>query len=120
MALTLPHLKESGAAWSIDSLYQDHPREKQLGRAFETQLLGADYHPYLRQLDRPETPPALRAGSLLAQLALLAAALRFAAARGRLRELAFLWIAWAVPILVPWAVSFPKGAPPTNETTSFW
>lgn len=105
VAGTLPHLKASGAAWSIETFYQDFPQEKQLGRVFETQLIGADYHPYLRQLDRPETPVALRAGSVLAQLVLLAAALCFAAGRGRRRALAFLVLAWTVPILAPWTVT---------------
>ncbi len=105
LLMTMPHLKASGAAWSIDTFYRDHPEEKRLGRVFEAQLIGADYHPYLRQLDRPPTPEPLRVTSLLAQLALLAAALRFAVARGRLRELGFLAVGWLVPILVPWTIT---------------
>ena len=105
LLLTLPHLKASGAAWSIDTFYRDHPQETRLGRVFEAQLIGADYHPYLRQLDQPPTPEPLRAASLLAQLALLVSALRFAAARGRLRELSFLAVGWLVPVLLPWAIT---------------
>ncbi len=105
LLMTLPHLKASGAAWSIDTFYRDHPEEKRLGRVFEAQLIGADYHPYLRQLDRPASPELLRAASLLAQLALLAAALRFAAVHGYLRELGFLAVGWLVPVLVPWVIT---------------
>ena len=105
LVMTLPHLEASGAAWSIDTFYRDHPEEKRLGRVFEAQLIGADYHPYLRQLDRPPTPEPLRVASLLAQLVLLAAALRFAVVRGRLRELGFLAVGWLVPVLVPWAIT---------------
>ncbi len=105
LIMTLPHLKASGAAWSIESFYRDYPEEKRLGRVLETQLIGADYHPYLRQLDRPPTPPILRAASVLAQLVLLAAALRLAVARGRPRELGFVTVVWLVPILLPWAIT---------------
>ncbi len=105
LVMTLPHLKASGAAWSIETFYRDHPEEKQLGRVFEAQLIGADYHPYLRQLDRPSTPEPLRATSLLAQLALLAAALRFAMIHGRLREVGFLAVGWLIPVLVPWMIT---------------
>ncbi len=105
LAMTLPHLKTSGAAWSVDSFYRDYPRDTRFGRVLEVQLIGADYHPYLRQLDRPPTPGPLRASSLLAQLILLVVALRFAAARDRLGELGFLTAGWLVPILLPWAIS---------------
>ncbi len=105
LAMTLPHLEASGAAWSIDTFYRDYPQERRLGRVLEAQLIGADYHPYLRQLDRPPTPELLRILSLLAQLVLIAAALRFAVAQGRLRELGFLAVGWLVPVLVPWAIT---------------
>ncbi len=105
LVMTLPHLKASGAAWSLDNFYRDYPRETRLGRVLEVQLIGAGYHPYLRQLDRPPTPEPLRAASLLAQLSLLAVALRFAAARDRLGELGFLAVLWLGPILLPWLIS---------------
>lgn len=105
LVLTLPHLRESGAAWSIESFYRDHPEEQRLGRVIEGQLIGADYHPYLRQLDRPPTPPLLRLACLLAQLGLLVAAMAVAVRRERMRELGFLTVAWLVPVLVPWAIT---------------
>ncbi len=105
MLNTLPHLETSGAAWSIESFYRDFPQEKRIDRVLETQLIGADYHPYLRQLDRPPTPPLLRAASVLGQLILLAAAAFFAVRSQRLRELGFVTVGWLVPILVPWAIT---------------
>ncbi len=111
LVATLPHLGQSGAAWSIETFYRDQPREKNLGRVLEQQLLGADHHPYLRQLDRPPTPPALRWASLLAQVLLLAAAVRSGfAGDARRRALALLALAWLVPILVPWAVTHSSRA----------
>ncbi len=105
VAMTFPHLQQSGAAWSIESFYRDYPEERRLGKVLETQLIGADYHPYLRQLDRPSTPPWLRVSSLLAQLVLLLAALAAALRSGRLRAFGFLAVGWLVPILIPWGVT---------------
>lgn len=104
----LPHLEQGGAAWSIETFYRDLPEEKRLGRVLEQQLVGANYHPYLRQLDRPPTPALLHWASLLAQVLLLAAAVRQAllvdASRFR-RALGLLVIGWLVPILVPWGIT---------------
>ncbi len=105
LVMTLPHLKASGAAWSIDNLYRDYRQETRLGRVFEVQMIGAGYPPYLRQLDRPQTPEMLRVAGLVAQLILLVVALRLAAARRRLNELGFLALAWLGPVLIPWAIS---------------
>ncbi len=105
LAMTFPHLRESGAAWSIESFYRDHPEEQRFGRVLEGQLIGADYHPYLRQLDRPPTPPLLRLSSLLAQLSLIGLALFAAIRRDRLRALGFLSVVWLVPVGVPWAIT---------------
>jgi len=104
LAATLPHLRDSGAAWSIETFYRDLPQEKRLGRVLEQQLVGADYHAYLRHLDRPPTPAPLRAASLLVQVLLLAWA-----AKARLAEhpraLGLLLLAWLLPLLVPWAIT---------------
>ncbi|MEM7357448.1 MAG: glycosyltransferase family 39 protein, partial [Acidobacteriota bacterium] len=105
VAVTFPHLQESGAAWSIETFYRDLPEEKRLGRVVEMQLVGADYHAYLRQLDQPPTPAALRLAALLAQLTLIGSALHLALRRQKLRQLGFLLVAWLLPILLPWAVT---------------
>ena len=105
LALTLPHLRESGAAWSIETFYRDYPEEKRFGRVLEGQLIGADYHPYVRQLDRPPPPPLLRFSSLMAQLGLLGLALWVAVSKDRIRELGFLTVGWLVPIVLPWAIT---------------
>ncbi|MEE8523929.1 MAG: glycosyltransferase family 39 protein, partial [Thermoanaerobaculia bacterium] len=109
LVVTFPHLRQSGAAWSIETFYRDLPEEKRLGRVLEQQLVGADYHAYLRHLDRPPTPAPLRMASLLAQIFLLA----WAACRGPMkariaehrRALGFMLLAWLLPLLVPWAIT---------------
>ena len=101
---TLPHLKQSGAAWSIETFYRDLPEEKRLGRVLEQQLVGADYHAYLRQLDRPPTPGLLRFACVLAQALLLAWA-AWARMADRSRALGFLLLAWLLPLLVPWGIT---------------
>ncbi len=105
LLLTLPHLSGSGAAWSVETFYRDLPREKHLGRVLEMQLLGADYHPYLRQLDRPPTPPPIRWAAIVAQLGLLAWGLAGARRSGQGRAWGFLLLAWWVPIIVPWGIT---------------
>lgn len=107
LLLTLPHLQGSGAAWSIESFYTDFPEERSLGRVLEQQLVGADRHPYLRQLDRPPTPPWVRWPAVAAQLGLLAAAVASGLGGGdrRRRALLLLLLGWLVPILLPWGVT---------------
>ncbi|MCP4661117.1 MAG: glycosyltransferase family 39 protein [bacterium] len=110
LVLTLPHLRQSGAAWSVETFYTDLPEEKRFGRVLEMALVGADYHRYMRQLDDPPTPAAVRWPSLLVQTGLLAvvlwAVLRSGRARpGRRRALGFLLAAWLVPIAIPWGIN---------------
>lgn len=101
----LPQMQGTRAAWSVENLYRALPEEGRLGRTFEMQLVGADYFVYLRQMDKPPTPQGLRWLALLAQLTLLAAALRWGSARGRRRPLALLLVGWGTSILVPWTLS---------------
>lgn len=101
----LPQMQGTRAAWSVENLYRVLPEEGRLGRTFEMQLLGADYFVYLRQMDKPPTPQGLRWLALLAQLGLLAAALRWGAAETRRRPFALLLVGWMASILVPWTLS---------------
>ncbi len=110
LVLTLPHLKGSGAAWSVETFYTDLPEEKRFGRVLEMALVGADYHLYMRQLDGPPTPAAVRWPSLLVQTGLLAMALGAVLRSGRQRPdrrraLGFLLAAWLVPIAIPWGIN---------------
>jgi len=108
---TLPHLRRSGAAWSVETFYRELPEEKRFGRVLEMALIGADYHRYLRELDHPPTPPAVRWPNLLVQAGLLAGALgavlrsRRTRRPGHSRELGFLLVAWLVPIAIPWSIN---------------
>ncbi len=104
LVATLPHLRQSGAAWSIEVLYQNLPEEKSFGRVLEMQLVGADYHRYLRQLDQPPTPPVLRWTCLLAQVLLVAWAVKSWIGE-RSQALGLLLLAWLLPLLVPWAIT---------------
>ncbi len=107
LVATVPHLRGSGAAWSIETFYRDLPQEKRLDRVLEQQLIGARYHPYLRQLQAPPTPARVRWACLLTQAALLGLAL-YSGRRGdrrRRRALGLLLLAWLVPILIPWGVT---------------
>lgn len=111
LAFTLPHLETSGAAWSVETFYRDQPGERSLLRVLEGQGIGALYHPYQRELARPTTPAAIRGSALAVQGFLLALILILSfspatgADRGRRRAVAFLLVAWWVPILVPWAIT---------------
>lgn len=103
--LTLPQLRGSGAAWSVEQLYRDFPAEGRLGRTLEMLWIGADYHPHLRQLDLAPPAPLLRFAALLVQAGLLAAAALGARQRGALRPVVYLLLAWLVPIVIPWAIT---------------
>ncbi len=105
LLFTLPHLRQSGAAWSVERMYEKLPEERRFGRALETGLVGADYHAFMRQISRPPTPAPLRWASLLAQAALLLAALAAARRQEKSRETAFLLVAWLLPLLVPWTIN---------------
>ncbi len=100
--VALPQLEGSGAANSVEKLYQAFPEEGRLGRSLEMQLIGADYFVYLRQMDRPPTPAPLRWWALLANVSLLMLALW---RPPRPRAALFLAMAWLVSILVPWVLS---------------
>lgn len=107
---TLPHLEQSGAAWSIEAMYRNSPEEISLGRVLEQQWIGADYSIYLRQLGVPPTPPVVRWTAILVHVLLLLALWwrrMEAPAQGRLsrRSIAILLVAWLVPVLLPWAWS---------------
>lgn len=98
----LPQLEGSGAANSVEKLYQTFPEEGRLGRSLEMQLIGADYFVFLRQMDRPPTPTTLRWWALLANVSLLMLALWRPA---RPRASLFLAMGWLISILVPWTLS---------------
>lgn len=113
---TATHLGESGAAWSVERMYEVLPGERRLGRSLEMSMLGAHYSPFVRQVARPPTPPVLRLAALGVQGFLLVLAVVAAlAARRRSRDdddppdalhrLAFLLVAWVGLILLPWVVS---------------
>lgn len=109
--LTLPHLRQSGAAWSIEFFYANFPEEKRFSRVLEVPLFGADYPPFVRELAKPPTAAAVRWPSLLVQVGLLAvaawAALRKDRTRPeRRRALGFLLVAWLVPIAIPWTINY--------------
>lgn len=105
LVLTLPHLRQSGAAWSIELLYELMPEEKRLGRTLEMGFVGAAYTTSLRQVSRPPTPPWVRWTSLLAQGGLLLVAYAGARRRDELRDFAFLVAAWLLPLLIPWTIN---------------
>lgn len=101
LVATLPSLKESRAAWSVESFYRAMPGEKSLLRVAEGQMIGALYHPFHRQIARPETPLLLRWPVVVLQVVLLVAALAW---RDR-RVVLFLALGWWLPVLVPWTIN---------------
>lgn len=103
--LTLPHLEQSGAAWSIEAMYRGSPEEVALGRVIEQQWIGADYSLYLRQMAIPPTSPEIRWLSLGVQMLLLGAALLRAREPSERRPIAALLLAWSIPFLLPWGWS---------------
>lgn len=118
---TLPHLRTSGAAWSVATLYEILPEERGLERVLEGQAIGARYHALQRQLARPQPSSWLRAGALAAQLFLLAGAARAWAAarrarasapgRRRLEGIAIVVGFWWLPVLIPWTITHVVGRP---------
>jgi 4-amino-4-deoxy-L-arabinose transferase-like glycosyltransferase len=105
LVLTLPHLRTSGAAWSIERLYEMRPEEKRLGRTLEMGFVGAGYSVFLRQISRPPTPSPLRWTSLLAQTGLVFLAFAGARRRGKVGAFGFLTAAWLLPLLIPWTIN---------------
>ena len=109
LMLTLPHLRTSGAAWSVEAMYRDLPEERRFGRSLEMQLAGAGYHKYMRHLNSPPTPVAVRAASIMAQAVLLCVALWGAVrAAMRRREVLFLAVTWLLPVVIPWAINHQR------------
>ncbi|MEM8963394.1 MAG: glycosyltransferase family 39 protein [Acidobacteriota bacterium] len=102
---TLPHLRESGAAWSVEQFYRIFPAFEALPPVFELTLFGAGYHLLMRELAHPPTPEVLRLLALLAQAVAMVGAVVVARARGWLRPLAFVVVPWWILILVPWAIT---------------
>ena len=121
VALTLPHLRESGAAWSIDVLYAIFPGDRSFLRVLEMGMVGADYPVYLRQIASPPTASWLRWTAIATQVALLLVALRSFLARRR--DLAFWLVAWLVPLLLPWGVTHGLRAifhPGRHDVYALW
>ncbi|MEM9558036.1 MAG: glycosyltransferase family 39 protein [Acidobacteriota bacterium] len=110
---TLPSLKASGAAWSVEAFYRSMPEERGLGRVLEGQAIGAKRHGLQRQLATPPPAPWLRALALGLQALLVLAALaagRMLARRGR-EALVLVLSFWSLPVLVPWAITHWVGRP---------
>lgn len=103
--LTLPHLRTSGAAWSVAELYQLLPDEASFARSLEMALIGARYNPFLRPLWSPPTPDLLRALSLATQAALLGLAGFAAVRRPAVRPGIVVAVgAWFGLVGIPWAI----------------
>lgn len=127
VVITLPHLRESGAAWSIDALYAVFPGDRSFLRVLEMGMLGADYPIYLREISVPPTASWLRWTAITVQVVLLALAVRKFVGRAepspRRRDLAFWLVAWLTPILLPWAVTHTFRAifhPGRHDVFALW
>lgn len=105
LVLTLPHLRQSGAAWSIEFLYERMPEEKRLGRTLEMGMVGASYPIFLRQISFGATPALVRWTALSAQAGLLVLAFVGARRRRDVEAFAFLSAAWLLPLLIPWTIN---------------
>ena len=105
LLLTLPHLEQSGAAWSIEAMFRASPEEASLARVIEQQWIGAEYSIYLRQLAIPPTPLEIRWLSLAVQVLLLGAVLLRAREPAGWRPVSALLLAWWIPFLLPWGWS---------------
>ena len=102
---TLPDVGGNRALWSTERLYEMIPEDVRFGRVLEMQMVGADYHPMMRGMDRPPTPPLLRLLALTAQFTLIITGLLWAFRNGLQRGWGFLFVGWMLSILGPWGIS---------------
>ncbi|MDA8017589.1 MAG: glycosyltransferase family 39 protein [Thermoanaerobaculia bacterium] len=108
--LTFPHLRGSGAAWSVEALYEIFPGDRSFFRVLEMGMIGADYPLYLRQIAVPSTAGWLRWTAITLQISfVILAILCFVRAgsshRQRRDDLVFWLLAWLPPLLIPWAIT---------------
>lgn len=119
---TLPSLRQSDAAWSVEVLYQLFPGDRSFLRVLEMESVGALYPPYLRQLSQPPTASFVRWPALLAQAGLGLLGLVVLVRRVP-RRAGFLVVAWLLPVLLPWAVTHtvrPIFHPGRHDVYALW